>query len=67
MKNFFYKNTANVIKHEMSRALNYECFDEVWLIESDKMKNYKCYFESDNSCNLIDKFAVHNRAETIYI
>ncbi len=25
------------------------------------MKNYKNYFEADNSCNLIDKFSVEKR------
>jgi hypothetical protein len=35
--------------------------DEVWIIESDKMKNYKNYFEVDNSCNLEDKFSVEKR------
>jgi hypothetical protein len=29
------------------------------------MKNYKNYFESDNSCNLIDKFSVEKRTGSI--
>jgi hypothetical protein len=49
----------------MNRALNSECYDEVWLIESDKMKNFKCYFEMDNSNNLTEKFShrLRNRIE----
>lgn len=33
----------------------------MWIIETDKMKNYKNYFEVDNSCNLEDKFSVEKR------
>lgn len=29
------------------------------------MKNYKNYFESDNSCNLIDKFNPQKRMSTL--
>lgn len=29
------------------------------------MKNYKNYFEGDNSCNLIDKFNPHKRIGSI--
>lgn len=28
------------------------------------MKNYKNYFEADNSCNLIDKFNIQKRTGT---
>jgi hypothetical protein len=46
----------------MSKAfLNGEGHDEVWIIETDKMKNYKSYFEVDNSCSLIEKFCVIKR------
>lgn len=33
----------------------------MWIVESDKMKNYKNYFEADNSCNLVDKFSIEKR------
>ncbi len=33
----------------------------MWIIETDKMKNYKNYFEVDNSCNLAEKFSVKKR------
>lgn len=49
----------------MNKALfNEEGADEVWLVESDRMKNYKHYFELDNSCNLVDKFNPQKRMGT---
>lgn len=47
----------------MNKAFMYgEGQDDVWIVESDKMKNYKSYFQSDNSCNLVDKFSLLKRA-----
>ena len=46
----------------MNKAFQYgEGHDEVWIVETDKMKNYKNYFEADNSCNLSDKFSIEKR------
>lgn len=66
MKDFFSKNTVEIIKHEMTKALYLgEGHDEVWIVESDKMKDYKNYFKADNSSNLIDKFCLSKRADRI--
>jgi len=47
----------------MSKAFQFgEGADEVWIVDSDRMKNYKSYFEGDNSCNLIDKFSILKRS-----
>jgi len=46
----------------MNKAFQYgEGQDDVWIIETDKMKNYKSYFEADNSCNLMEKFCLSKR------
>lgn len=53
-----------MIKEELNKAFrmsNEE--DEVWLICSDRMKNYKGYFASDNSCNLEEKFKASIRLQ----
>lgn len=45
-----------MIKLELNRALRTENGeDEVWTVNTDRMKNYKGYFASDNSCYIEDK------------
>ncbi len=45
IKEFFSKNTAELIKYEVNKAFNEgEGRDEVWIINLDKVRNYKNYF-----------------------
>jgi hypothetical protein len=37
--------------------------DEVWIINCDRMKNYKGYFSGDNACELMEKFKLAPRLE----
>ena len=47
------KATSETIRKELERMLNPDkSGDEVWIINSDKAKNYKEYFPDSNSCNL---------------
>jgi hypothetical protein len=35
--------------------------DELWIINCDRMRNYKGYFSHDNPCELIQKFQIDTR------
>jgi hypothetical protein len=35
--------------------------DEIWLVDLDRMKNYKDYFSADNPCNLEKKLNLEQR------
>ena len=49
----FIQKTSEVIKQEFIRMnRNSQFEDEVWLIESDKMRNFKDYFPLNNPSNL---------------
>jgi len=37
----------------------------MWLIDLDRMKNYKDYFNADNPCNLEKKFDLEQRMAVI--
>jgi hypothetical protein len=66
MQTKFLENTAELIKSYASKAFGMEGGeDEIWLIGSDRMKNYRHYFNSDNSCNLEQKFNVSTRVKSI--
>lgn len=58
----FLKNTTEIIKLELDRFNREERYeDEVWIINCDKMKNYKDYFPDNNPCNLQDTFSLEMR------
>jgi len=62
MQSKILENTTEVIKMYISKALGLEKGeDDVWLLDLDRMKNYKDYFNPDNPCNLEEKFDVEAR------
>jgi ribonucleotide reductase beta subunit family protein with ferritin-like domain len=53
IREWFVKNTSDLIKRELDRYLKDETFeDNVWNLACDKLKNYKEYFADNNVCNL---------------
>ena len=58
----FLELTTEAIKVNMNRIVGKEYEeDEVWLVNTDKLRNYKDYFNEANACNLEDKFPVKDR------
>ena len=53
LEDWLIKNTSDLIKQEFDRIQRHQNFeDEVWAIQSDKVKNYKEYFPESNAYNL---------------
>lgn len=47
---------------QINRLLGVEkAEDDVWLLDLDRMKNYKDYFTENNPCNLIVAFNLEDR------
>jgi hypothetical protein len=66
MQTKFLENTVELIKSYASKAFGLEgAEDEIWLVGADRMKNYRHYFSSDNSCNLEQKFDVSTRVKSV--
>lgn len=58
----FLENTAESIRMQINKILGVEKGeDEVWILDLDRMKNYKDYFPENNPCNLIVAFNLDER------
>jgi hypothetical protein len=56
LRDWFVKNTPDLIKKEFDRYIKDENFeDNMWDLACDKIRNYSEYFPDDNSCNLDGK------------
>lgn len=55
-----------MIKEELSRRIRAENQeDEMWLVDCDKVENYKKYFPEGNSSNLEYTFDIKKRLESL--
>lgn len=62
MQNKFLENTAEIIKININKAMGVEnAEDDIWLLDLDRMKNYKDYFSENNPCNLPNAFNLELR------
>ncbi len=56
MQNNFLEKTTEAIREQITKIIGtQQYYDEVWKIKIDGIKNYKGYFNRDNSCNIGDK------------
>ncbi len=63
----FCRNTTEMIRQELNKVLRIEKGeDDVWIVNCDRMKNYKGYFASDNPCMLVEKFKVEQRLDKLF-
>lgn len=61
----FMENTTESIRMQINKILGVEkAEDDVWLLDLDRMKNYKDYFTENNPCNLVVAFSLEDRVKT---
>ena len=54
------------MRNELNKALGVEkAEDDVWLLDLDRMKNYKSYFTENNPGNLLVAFDLEDRLQRL--
>jgi hypothetical protein len=67
MQMSFLEKTTEIIKSYTTKMFGLDNGeDNIWQLDSDRMKNYRHYFSCDNSCNLEQRFDVTYRVKSLF-